>query len=93
MGKYWGRMRRGGRWTLMKLMLLAPIALRWQTQPSPTNGTIDAVMPAYNTFRHEEDWSFLKVIHVTLLAVLVFSPAPVAFCWPFPIEPSRAVGK
>jgi hypothetical protein len=29
----------------MKLMLLAPTALRAQTQPSPTNETIDAVMP------------------------------------------------
>ena len=44
----------------MNLVLLAPTALRAQTQPSPTNGTIDAVMPAYNPFRYEGDWSFLK---------------------------------
>src|SRR6266849_2035924 len=59
MGKYCDRMERSGRWTLMNLILLAPIGLA-QTQPSPTNGTIDAVMPAYTPFCYEEDWSFMK---------------------------------
>jgi len=44
----------------MNVILLAPVVLGAQTQTSEAGGTVDAVMPAYNTFRYEEDWSFLK---------------------------------
>src|SRR5438477_11111536 len=60
MRKHGGRMGRVGRWTLMNVILLVPVALRAQIQASPTNGTVDTVMPAYTPFRYEEDWSFMS---------------------------------
>jgi len=48
------------RWTLINAVLLAPVALRAQIQTSPNSGTVEPVMPAYNTFRYEEDWAFMK---------------------------------